>query len=154
MTLETDGSLSGKNASSGVVPGGNSLAIGPFNGPAHVDSSGKGKTPVDTSLISTYGSTFWNTNPGVGNPNTASTPSDNHVQKTGKGSKLVKKQQGADPDNPTAATQDKSMNIHDATLTADPSNISGAIQNALHGDRKSTRLNSSHIPLSRMPSSA
>ena len=32
--------------------------------------------------------------------------------------------------------------------------VAGAITTALVGDRKSTRLNSSHIPLSRMPSSA
>ena len=43
---------------------------------------------------------------------------------------------------------------------ADPGKITGTIQNdilkeyAALGDRKSTRLNSSHIPLSRMPSSA
>ena len=29
-----------------------------------------------------------------------------------------------------------------------------ALEDWLYGDRKSTRLNSSHIPLSRMPSSA
>ena len=39
------------------------------------------------------------------------------------------------------------MNIHDNV-------IAGYILNGIRIDRKSTRLNSSHIPLSRMPSSA
>ena len=42
--------------------------------------------------------------------------------------------------------------IRTSTLnTADPRNLSAKLR---EGDRKSTRLNSSHIPLSRMPSSA
>ena len=43
------------------------------------------------------------------------------------------------------------------TLMQSPSpnlSILGGLKNLLAGDRKSTRLNSSHIPLSRMPSSA
>ena len=39
-------------------------------------------------------------------------------------------------------------------LDADPSGIWTGIKEDLLKDRKSTRLNSSHIPLSRMPSSA
>src|ERR1051326_3147916 len=39
-------------------------------------------------------------------------------------------------------------------LMADPATPASARIRAALGDRKSTRLNSSHIPLSRMPSSA
>ena len=49
----------------------------------------------------------------------------------------------------------ESINLDELITTAlnDPK-AAGANAQAFHGDRKSTRLNSSHLKLSRMPSSA
>ena len=45
--------------------------------------------------------------------------------------------------------------MHLCPECAQKENLGGAFENAFQSiDRKSTRLNSSHIPLSRMPSSA
>ena len=45
-------------------------------------------------------------------------------------------------------------NFHDAKNVAILANKASAAREVMSRDRKSTRLNSSHIPLSRMPSSA
>ena len=47
-----------------------------------------------------------------------------------------------------------STKILDAAKTHKGESASSAVRAVLRSDRKSTRLNSSHIPLSRMPSSA
>jgi hypothetical protein len=128
---ETDGNI--KPDPSAIPPGGLSTALGdsPIKGTGYALPGGTGMLPKDNPFLSK--SDFnWGTNKDLHRQETSQTPTGDdgsHI----KGAKTKKKQQGADPDNPTAATQDKSMNIHDATLTADPSNISGAIQNALHG---------------------
>ena len=58
------------------------------------------------------------------------------------------------PNAPTLGTVTPASGQVTAAFTA-PSNVGGgAITSYIAIDRKSTRLNSSHIPLSRMPSSA
>src|ERR1051326_9347540 len=64
--------------------------------------------------------------------------------------------------NDTATTEIYTLSLHDALpICPSPPSLSGKMRDfgGVHNwrpatDRKSTRLNSSHIPLSRMPSSA
>ena len=128
---ETDGNI--KPDPSAIPPGGLNTALGdsPIKGTGYALPGGTGMLPKDNPFLSKQDFN-WGTNDQLHRQETSQTPTGDDGSHH-EGARKKKKIDGADPDNPTAATQDKSMNIHDATLTADPGNISGAIQKALHG---------------------
>ena len=123
--------------SAGVIDKNQSVPYGPYDfgkgkstNPGTLLDGGKGqKYSESTPLIKKTG-TKWGTNEGIG-PKVSKTSTISKEASAVDAAKKAKKDQGADTDHPTAASQDKGKNIHDAIMAADPSATGQILKKAL-----------------------
>jgi hypothetical protein len=130
--LETDNSNMGQDSHSAPRMG--QLVSGVSYNPGSLAPDGSNHGVTDPNVFyranTITSGTQWGINPYIG-PNGSDTNKNSNDANALKKSKADAKNKGQDTDNPTAASSDKSMQIHDAIMSADPNALNAVLKKAV-----------------------